>query len=365
LGGIGVIPNEMASNPTLTACALATRAVSRILERPLDELMAEIGLDLPADLPPAAEPVVLSSPMTATPANGSLPAAKVSAAPINWWDDFPLPSTYKTAPETMLGQIKEAGFAGTELGLNLPWWPRKVNRLLKMYGLEAVGGMWPTHLLTRPYVIEALLFRLILLYLRWVKASVVMVSEFSYSPNRSLKTPLFPSSLPDLSVSQWQRLGKGLLRLQRMAKRQGFTFGYHPHLGTVVITEWQIDRLLVYAPTLKLAPDTGHLALAGVSVAAFMKQHVDRIVHVHLKNVRPPTAARLRQSPTPWLWSQLDGAFTVPGDGGLDFRPVLETLKKAGYTGWIVLEAEQNPAIANPYLYARLGRAYVKEVTGW
>ncbi|HEX6387023.1 MAG TPA: TIM barrel protein [Anaerolineae bacterium] len=276
-----------------------------------------------------------------------------------------MPAKYKLPAEETISQIKAAGFAGTELGLNLPLVPWRFNRLLQKYELESVGGMWPTHLLTRPYLLEALLFRLILAYLRAMKASVVMVAEYGYSQNRSLTRRLFPSQLPHPSDKQWQKLGRGLVKFQKLAEDRGFNFGYHPHVGTVIIELWQIERLLAEAPELMLAIDTGHLAFAGVNPREFIDRYIDRIVHFHLKNVRPAVVAQAHTEPLPWRWAQIDGAFTVPGDGGIDFRPILEKIRSSGYEGWIVLEAEQNPYTANPYLYARLGRTYIKEVTGW
>jgi len=118
--------------------------------------------------------------------------------------------------------------------------------------------------------------------------------------------------------------------------------------------------LLKEAPDLQLTIDTGHLAFAGVDVYAFIDKYKDRTVHYHMKNIRPNVVDRARKEPMPFEWAVINGGFTVPGDGGLDFSRIFQQVRASGYQGWWVVEAEQNPLTSNPFLYARLARAFIQ-----
>jgi inosose dehydratase len=141
---------------------------------------------------------------------------------------------------------------------------------------------------------------------------------------------------------------------------------YHHHMGTGVQTTEEIDRFMEMTdPELVgLLYDTGHLVFSGEDHLAILKKYVKRIKHVHLKNVRFNMLEKAKREKWSFLQAVRNGAFTVPGDGGLDFGPVFETLKSAGYTGWWVVEAEQDPAKANPLEYALIARRYIKEKAG-
>jgi len=141
---------------------------------------------------------------------------------------------------------------------------------------------------------------------------------------------------------------------------------YHHHMGTGVQTTEEIDRFMEMTdPELVgLLYDTGHLVFSGEDHLAILKKYVKRIKHVHLKNVRFNMLEKAKREKWSFLQAVRNGAFTVPGDGGMDFGPVFETLKSAGYTGWWVVEAEQDPAKANPLEYALIARRYIKEKAG-
>ena len=162
------------------------------------------------------------------------------------------------------------------------------------------------------------------------------------------------------------------IRLTELADRlaeRGLRLAYHHHMGTVVETPAEIDRLMAATGgSVGLLLDTGHLAFAGADPANIAWRHGSRISHVHCKDVRPGVLARARSADESFLDAVLDGVFTVPGDGGIDFGAVLIALKAADYRGWLVVEAEQDPAKAPPLVYARRGFVHLSAAfreTGW
>lgn len=290
---------------------------------------------------------------------------KIGVASINWWNHLiPLPQADRPSPEAVLDQVKAAGYAGVEVGDALPTTVETLKPLLQTRRLQLAAGFWPTWLLSKPYEEQESAFLDFLNVLAAMGTSVLFVAEYTHAITSSLAQTLFPYQLPTLSPAQWQTLGKGLAKLQRLAEDRGLKFAYHPLAGTIVQEPWQIERLLEAWPDLGLVLDTGHLALVGADPLAFMDTYLGRIVHIHLKNVRPEMVKRVQTEPFPWRWALIDGIFTVPGDGGIDFRPILEKIENTGYQGWLIVEAEQDPYKANPFLYARLAREYLKEVIG-
>src|SRR5262249_23612243 len=153
---------------------------------------------------------------------------------------------------------------------------------------------------------------------------------------------------------QWDQLSTGLNRLGKIAADSGMRLSYHHHMGTGVMTRADVDRLMASTdPDLvHLLLDTGHLAFAGDDPIAAAQAYADRIGHVHLKDIRPEVVSQVREEGLSFQQGIEEGVFTVPGDGSLDFVPVLEALGAANYEGWLVVEAEQDPAKANPLEYA-------------
>jgi inosose dehydratase len=181
-----------------------------------------------------------------------------------------------------------------------------------------------------------------------------------------LPVALFPNR-PVLDDGQWDRLTSGLNRLGALANEAGMRLCYHHHMGTGVMFRPEVDRLLASTDpaAVNLLLDTGHLYYAGDDPLALAEAHGDRIKHVHLKDVRSDIVLRARSEN--WSFQQAieAGVFTVPGDGAIDFVPILQALANANFEGWIVVEAEQDPAKATPLHYARKGREYLREVLGW
>ena len=186
---------------------------------------------------------------------------------------------------------------------------------------------------------------------------VVVHAELTGSVHGDRSTPL--SRRPVLDEADGARLGERLTDMARCVHdRHGLRLAYHHHLGTVIETEAEVDRLMrTTGPGVGLLLDTGHLYAAGSDPASVARRHAARVVHVHCKDVRPAVLAAARARDVSFLDAVLDGLFTVPGEGAVDYRAALAPVAAAGYRGWLVVEAEQDPARAHPLTYARLGHA--------
>ena len=171
---------------------------------------------------------------------------------------------------------------------------------------------------------------------------------------------------PRFDDEEWKRLADGLNRLGERAREKGMTLTYHHHMGTGVQTAEEIDRLLdgTDSGLLFLLYDTGHLVFSGEDPVSVLKKHIERVRHVHLKDVRMSVLEQVRREHLSFLAAVKQGVFTVPGDGGVDFEPVFSLLAKSRYSGWYVVEAEQDPARANPLEYAMKARAFIREKAG-
>ena len=165
---------------------------------------------------------------------------------------------------------------------------------------------------------------------------------------------------------EWDRLCKGLDALGKAAVERGFKLCFHHHMGTVVQTAAETDRMMANTDPryVFLCYDTGHFTFAGEDPLAMLKKYVDRVGHVHLKDMRLAVVKEAREKNWSFLTAVRNGAFTVPGDGDVDFDPVFKVLSDAKYEGWLLVEAEQDPAKANPLEYAIKGRRYIAEHTG-
>lgn len=185
---------------------------------------------------------------------------------------------------------------------------------------------------------------------------VMVHAEVTRSVHGERGTPL--SRRPVLTDAERARLADRLAEMARRLRARGLRLAYHRHMGTVIETVAEIDRLTASTgPEVGLLLDTGHLTFAGGDPAAVARRHADRVVHVHCKDVRAPALDAARRRDASFLDAVLDGVFTVPGDGCVDYAAVLAPLAAAGYLGWLVVEAEQDPAKAHPLTCARLGHA--------
>jgi inosose dehydratase len=171
---------------------------------------------------------------------------------------------------------------------------------------------------------------------------------------------------PVFNDHQWKAMVEGLNELGARAADAGMRLCYHHHMGTGVQTRAEVDRLLADTDphAVHLLLDTGHLTWGGGDPVELVDDHFDRIKHVHLKDLRGAVVEEAARRGMSFGDAIRAGVFTVPGDGMIDFPAFLDALGQRGYEGWLVVEAEQDPAKAHPLAYAKKARAYLREVAG-
>jgi inosose dehydratase len=281
-------------------------------------------------------------------------AIRIGINPLTWTNDDMPELGGETPLETCLSEAKQAGYAGMELGNKFPRTPARLGPVMKKHGLDVVSGWYSSNLLERSIEAEkdALEPHLHLLYA--TGSSVLVLCETTGAVHGNKKAPL--SSRPTLSDAQWKRLAEGLDALAAHTMARGIKLAYHHHMGTVVQTAEEIDRLMAATgPDLSLLLDTGHITYAGGDPVTAAKKHGARLAHVHTKDVRKDVLQKALQGDWPFLDAVLEGVFTVPGDGMIDYPGVFAQLAAARYSGWLVVEAEQDPKKANPLKYATMG----------
>jgi inosose dehydratase len=288
-------------------------------------------------------------------------------SPIGWSNDD-LPELGGDTPlDTCLAEAHEAGFEGIELGHKFPRDPAILRPLLAYHGLRLISGWYSGRLLERSVGEELEAVEPHRALLAAMGCTVLVYAETTGGIAGDRTRPL--SSRPSLLDEGWRDFGIRLTELADRLAERGIRLAYHHHMGTVVETADEIGRLMgSTGASVGLLLDTGHLAFAGVDPANIAWRHRLRINHVHCKDVRPGVLARARAANQSFLDAVLDGVFTVPGDGAIDFAAVLTALKAADYRGWLVVEAEQDPAKAPPLVNARRGFAHLSAAvreTGW
>ncbi len=291
---------------------------------------------------------------------------RLGIAPIGWTnDDMPDLGAENTF-EQCVSEMALAGFTGSEVGNKYPKDPAVLKKALDLRGMQICNQWFSSFLLTKPFEEVEKEARAQLEFLRAMGSKIIGFSEQSYSVQGKLDTPIFGHKYV-MNDEEWVRLLDGLNRLGKIALEEyGIALTYHHHMGTVIQTEEETDRFLAGTDPryVNLLYDTGHFAFAGFDPLAMVKKYVGRIKHVHLKDVRPEVLDRVHKEDMSFLAAVRAGAFTVPGDGCIDFEPIFKVLEEAGYEGWMLVEAEQDPAIANPFEYALKGRKYIREKTG-
>jgi inosose dehydratase len=272
--------------------------------------------------------------------------------PIGWSNDDLRELGGDTPLETCLAEARQAGFVGIELGHKFPRDAATLRPVLEAHGLALVSGWYSAALLQRDAAAELAAMQPHLSLLKALGCAVLIVAETSNAIHTERSVPL--SQRPVLADAEWPRFAERLTALGDAVAAEGLSLAYHHHMGTVVQTGADIDKLMMLCgPSVKLLLDTGHATFAGADPTALAQQHRARIVHVHCKDIRRPVMASARAEDWSFLDSVVKGVFTVPGDGGVNFPDVLAMLPD--YAGWMVVEAEQDPKQANPLIYARKG----------
>ena len=281
---------------------------------------------------------------------------RIGINPITWTNDD-MPELGGDIPlERCLSEARDAGYAGIELGGKFPRDAAVLAPLLERHGLALVSGWYSAQLVERDAEAEAGAVESHLSLLAAMRCDVMVFAE---GHDSDASAPL--SLRPTLSPGDWTRFCARLARVAQHLRQRGVRLAFHHHMGTVVQSEDEIDRLMKDTPDdVGLLLDTGHLAFAGGDPVAVAQRHAGRIVHVHCKDVRPEALRDVLARDTTFNGAVLDGVFTVPGDGSIDYAAVLAPLATESYSGWLVVEAEQDPAKAHPLTYARMGHTNLR-----
>ncbi len=287
---------------------------------------------------------------------------KLGIAPIAWTnDDMPDLGAENTF-EQCVSEMSLAGFTGCEVGNKYPKDPAVLKAALDLRGLRIANQWFSSFVLSKPMEEVEKDFVAQCRFLKAVGADTIGASEQSYSIQGQMHTPVFECKYVMVN-KEWDRFAKGMNRLGEIANSMGMKLVYHHHMGTVVQTADEVDRMMEMTDPGKfsLLFDSGHLAYCGQDYIEVLKKHVNRVKHVHLKDIRPDVVKKVKDEKLSFLQGVRAGAFTVPGDGCIDFAPIFDILDGAGYKGWMIVEAEQDPAKANPLEYALKAREYIRK----
>ena len=289
---------------------------------------------------------------------------RIGINPISWSNDD-LPSLGGETPlETALSEGTEIGFEGFELGGKFPNDPQALKAKLAEYGVACVSGWYSGRLAEGTLDDEIAQCVAHMSKLQAQGCKVVVYGEVAGSIQGQINMPL--SKRPHfITDAQWRAYAQRLNAFgEHLKAAYGITLAYHHHMGAYVQSPEDVDRLMAETnDNVGLLFDTGHAYFGGASdPVALLKKHLKRVVHVHCKDVRSSTVDTSRAEDWSFLRSVLKGSFTVPGDGAIDFDAVLSALRAGGYEGWLVVEAEQDPALAPPYAFAKKGYDTLKRI---
>jgi inosose dehydratase len=279
---------------------------------------------------------------------------RIGINPLSWMNDD-LPSLGGETPlEVALTEGREIGYQGFELGNKFPREPQALKALLAQFDLALVSGWYSGRLARRSVEEEIAAVGPHLELLAKNGANVMVYGEVADtiqgSPQPSYQRPRFYTD------AQWNAYSARVDAFARYTLSHGVRLAYHHHMGAYVETPDDVDRLMARtSDAVGLLFDSGHITFAGGDPLELLEKHIGRVCHVHCKDVRPAVLKLARNRNWSFLDAVIAGAFTVPGDGAVDFAAIIARLKEHGYRGWLVVEAEQDPAVAPSYEYAQKG----------
>ena len=278
---------------------------------------------------------------------------RIGINPLTWTNDDLPELGEENSLEKCLTEAKLAGYEGVELGRKFPRDAAVLGPILKKFQLSLVSGWYSARLLERPVEEEIKAMQPHLTLLKTLGAKSMVFCEVSRCVHGDRKVPL--SKRPRLAEDEWQPFCERLDAVAIYLEKHGMKMAYHHHMGTVIQAEGEVDRMIDATRSVGLLLDTGHLTFAGGDPLRALKRHAKRIVHVHCKDIRKDQLAQARKNDWSFLDAVVGDVFAVPGDGSIDFEPVLRELAKHQYSGWLVVEADQDPAKAHPLSHARIG----------
>lgn len=276
--------------------------------------------------------------------------------PIAWSNDDDWTIGDQFTLDDCLSDCRRIGFDGIEKGHKMPDEGRALKATLGAYGLRFAAGWFSTNLLVNDVATEKARLKAWIDFTKAAGGDHINACECSNTVHGNDRVAV--NDRPVMSDAEWDRFSRGYETLSEFADEQGVRMGYHHHMGTIIESGADIDRFMAMAgPHTRLLLDTGHCAFGGADPAEVARKHMDRVTHIHAKNVRPEIAREVREAGLSFLEGVRRGAFTVPGDpeGSVAFEPVLRVAAEHGYQGWLVIEAEQDSAVRNPFHYQDMG----------
>ena len=285
---------------------------------------------------------------------------KLGIAPIAWSNDDMPELGGDITLEQCLAEASKAGFTGIESGGKFPKNSKELLPKLQKENLKLCSGWYGAQLLKNTPAEEFKLMHSQLSLFKDCDSPCMVFAEITNSIQGDPKTPL--SKRPKLSEEEWKLLISRINEISKMMMDEGMPLAYHHHMGTVIETENETKRLIENTnDTVKLLIDTGHMLFAQGNSIKLAEDFSERLIHVHCKDIRKEVLDKSLKNDSTFRQAFLDGAFTVPGDGCIDYKPFLKVLHKIKYEGWLVVEAEQDPAKANPFEYAKIGFNYLSK----
>ncbi len=287
-------------------------------------------------------------------------SVKLGIAPIAWSNDDMPELGGDTSLEQCLSEASQAGFIGIESGGKFPKNSEELIPKLKEFSLNLCSGWYGANLRKNTVNEEINLIQAQLKLFKDCNSPCMVFAEVSGSiqgdPNRKLSTR------PKMSLDEAKEYYAKISEMGKYLEGQGMPLAYHHHMGTVIETEEDTISLLENTDdSVKLTLDTGHMLFAQGNSLKMLKNFSDRVIHIHCKDIRKNVLDKSLKEDLSFRGAFLEGAFTVPGDGCIDYKPLFDVLKEKNYSGWLVVEAEQDPAKANPFKYAKIGYKYLTE----
>ncbi len=287
-------------------------------------------------------------------------SVKLGVAPIAWSNDDMPELGGDTSLEQCLKEANEAGYIGIESGGKFPKKSSELIPKLNQFNLKLCSGWYGANLRKNSVEEEKKSIQEQLDLFKDCDAPCIVFAEVSGSiqgdPNRKLSTR------PQMERDEWQKFCEKISELGKYLEDEGMPLAYHHHMGTVIETQKDTERLIENThESVKLTLDTGHMLFAKGDSKSILQNYHERILHVHCKDIRKQVLEKSLKEDLSFRGAFLEGAFTVPGDGCIDYQPLFNVLKKNNYSGWLVVEAEQDPAKANPLEYAKIGYNYLTD----
>ncbi len=289
-------------------------------------------------------------------------SVKLGIAPIAWSNDDMPELGGDTSLETCLSEAREAGFTGIESGGKFPKNSKELLPILNKHNINLCSGWYGANLLKRTVKDEMENIRTQLDLFKDCNAPCIVFAEVTNSIQADASKPL--SKRPKLDKDDWKKFCEKINEVGKRLEGENMPLAYHHHMGTVIQSHEDTERLMNETnDTVKLTIDTGHMLFAGGNSLKIIRDFKEKIVHVHCKDMREKVLKKSLSEDLSFRHAFLEGAFTVPGDGCIDYRPIFNELVKNNYQGWLVVEAEQDPKKANPFEYAKIGFNYLKKTS--